>query len=54
MIDKRSGQKLMLAEEQISRLSYGGCTEAVPMVYAPDGHDAWDWRRSGEILCIGR
>lgn len=46
MIDKRGGQKMMLAEEQISRLSYGGCTEAVPIVYSPDGHDDLDWRRS--------
>lgn len=37
---------MMLAEEQISRLLYEGCTEAVPIVYSPDGHDDLDWRRS--------
>lgn len=52
MIDKRSGQKMMLAEEQISRLWYGGGTEAVPTVYSPDGHDALDWHRSEEVHCV--
>ena len=40
---------MMLAEEQISRLLYGGCTAAVPMVYSPDGHDDLDWRRSTTV-----
>lgn len=37
---------MMLAEEQISRLSYGGCKKAVSMVYSPNDHDALDWCRS--------
>lgn len=40
---------MMLAEEQISRLLYGGCTEAVPMVYSPNVHDDLDWRRSRAV-----